>query len=44
MKRKLLTITLFSILAILPIAIFAQNSEDWDNDGVKNSEDFCPNI
>lgn len=42
MKRIFLTITLFSILAILPFAISAQNSDDLDGDGVPNSEDACP--
>lgn len=43
MKRFLLTITLFSILAILSSLIFAQSSDDIDGDGVKNTEDICPN-
>jgi hypothetical protein len=43
MRRIFLTLTLFSILAILPVSIFTQVSDDWDNDGVKNSEDACPN-
>lgn len=43
MKRFLLTITVFSILAILPFSIFAQSSDDSDSDGIPNSEDVCPN-
>lgn len=43
MNRIFLTITLFSILAILPYAIFAQSSNDLDGDGIPNNEDVCPN-
>ncbi|HRH44359.1 MAG TPA: hypothetical protein PKY82_22180 [Pyrinomonadaceae bacterium] len=43
MKQIFLIITLFSILAILSFAIFAQSSDDLDGDGIPNSEDVCPN-
>ncbi len=43
MNRSFLTITIFLILTVLPIAIFAQSSDDADGDGVNNSEDVCPN-
>lgn len=43
MKRFFITFTLFTVLAILPAAYFAQSSDDTDGDGIKNSEDLCPN-
>lgn len=43
MKLTFLTIALFSILAILPVSVFAQVSNDLDGDGIPNSEDVCPN-
>jgi hypothetical protein len=43
MKQLFLIITLFAMLAILTVNISAQTSDDSDNDGVKNSEDLCPN-
>lgn len=42
MKKIFLTFAIFSVLAVLPSAVFAQTSDDSDGDGISNSQDVCP--
>lgn len=42
MKKIFLTFAVFSVLTVLPSAVFAQTSDDNDGDGVSNSQDACP--
>ena len=44
MKRIILIFISVTICSVISSAVFAQEADDLDGDGIKNSEDACPNI